>query len=74
MIHFVSWVPVLRFILERALMGYAWDLQHHYLRESGLERGLKGWIAKAILHYIRLWDVRTANGVDGFIGWSCPLL
>lgn len=49
---------------------YAWDLQHQYLRGSGLDRGLKGWIARAILHYIRLWDVRTANGVDAFVANS----
>ncbi|MBU2727550.1 glycosyltransferase family 4 protein, partial [Acidithiobacillus ferridurans] len=49
---------------------YAWDLQHQYLREAGLERGIKGWMAKLILHYIRLWDVRTANGVDAFIAIS----
>ena len=49
---------------------YAWDLQHQYLREAGLERGVKGWLAKLILHYVRLWDVRTANGVDGFIAIS----
>lgn len=49
---------------------YAWDLQHQYLRESGLERGIKGWMAKLILHYVRLWDVRTANGVDAFMAIS----
>ena len=49
---------------------YAWDLQHQYLRESGLDRGLKGWLAKWMLHRIRLWDVRTANGVDHFIAIS----
>ena len=49
---------------------YAWDLQHQYLRESGLDKGLKGWIAKYLLHRIRLWDVRTANGVDHFIAIS----
>lgn len=49
---------------------YAWDLQGQYLRESGLETGLKGWIAKIILHYIRLWDLRTVNGVDYFIAIS----
>ncbi|MGC9261871.1 MAG: glycosyltransferase family 4 protein, partial [Phycisphaerae bacterium] len=49
---------------------YAWDLQHQYLREAGLERGFRGWLAKLILHYIRLWDLRTANGVDGFIAIS----
>ena len=45
---------------------YAWDLQHQYLRESNLERGLKSALARLILHYIRIWDVRTANGVDAF--------
>lgn len=49
---------------------YAWDLQGQYLKESGLDKGLKGWIAKLILHYIRLWDLRTANGVDEFIAIS----
>ena len=49
---------------------YAWDLQHQYLREAGLVRGPKSWLARAILHHIRLWDVRTANGVDYFIANS----
>lgn len=43
---------------------YAWDLQHQYLDESRLTRGLKSWIARAILHYMRIWDQRTAHGVD----------
>lgn len=49
---------------------YAWDLQHQYLHEAGLEKGLKGWLAKIILHYIRMWDYRTANCVDYFIANS----
>lgn len=49
---------------------YAWDLQHQYLRESGLDRGLKGWLAKVMLHRMRIWDLRTANGVDEFIAIS----
>ncbi|MGK6353899.1 glycosyltransferase family 4 protein [Sphingomonas sp. DT-207] len=49
---------------------YIWDMQHAYLRESGLLRGPKSWIARLVLHYARLWDVRTANGVDHFIGIS----
>lgn len=49
---------------------YAWDLQHQYLREAGLTKGVKGWAAKAILHYMRIWDLRTANGVDHFIANS----
>ncbi len=49
---------------------YAWDLQHQYLRESGLERGFKGRLAQWLLHKIRQWDLRTANGVDCFIANS----
>ncbi len=49
---------------------YAWDLQHQYLKESNLERGPLSWIARLILHRIRIWDARTANGVDHFIAIS----
>lgn len=49
---------------------YAWDLQHQYLSEAGLNKGIKGLIAKLILHKIRLWDNRTSNGVDHFIANS----
>src|SRR6185436_8414119 len=49
---------------------YAWDLQHQYLRESRLDRGLKGWIAKWMLHKMRIWDHRTAAGVDHFVANS----
>jgi glycosyltransferase involved in cell wall biosynthesis len=49
---------------------YAWDLQEQYLEEAGLTRGLKSWLARALLHYVRLWDMRTAAGVDHFIANS----
>lgn len=49
---------------------YAWDLTHQYLRESNLSKGIKGTIAKAILHYIRMWDVSASNRVDYFIANS----
>lgn len=49
---------------------YAWDMQHQYLNESGLARGFKGAVARLVLHYMRLWDLRTANGVDAFIANS----
>jgi len=49
---------------------YAWDFQHQYLRESGLDKGLKGKLARWFLHKIRIWDCRTANGVDHFIANS----
>lgn len=46
---------------------YAWDLYHQYLDEAGLKTGIKGFFAKSILHYIRKWDLGTANRVDEFI-------
>jgi glycosyltransferase involved in cell wall biosynthesis len=49
---------------------YAWDLQHQYLHETGLDRGGRGMVARWILHRLRLWDLRTANGVDRFIAIS----
>ncbi|CAI0780025.1 GDP-mannose-dependent alpha-(1-6)-phosphatidylinositol monomannoside mannosyltransferase [Serratia proteamaculans] len=49
---------------------YAWDLQHQYLNESGLRKGAKSMIARFLLHKIRMWDYRTANGVDHFIANS----
>ncbi|WP_052027005.1 glycosyltransferase [Rhodovulum sp. PH10] len=51
-------------------MRYAWDLQHSYLRESGYATGLRSVIARTILHRIRLWDTRTANGPDAMIANS----
>lgn len=51
-------------------MRYAWDLQHQYLAEAGLTRGLKSAFARLSLHYLRLWDLRTAPGVDTFVANS----
>ena len=49
---------------------YAWDLYHQYLNESGLNKGLKGKLAKYFLHKIRLWDIGTINRVDYYIANS----
>lgn len=46
---------------------YAWDLQHQYLRETGKGDGLSGLLVRYLLHRIRLWDARTANGVDELV-------
>ncbi len=46
---------------------YAWDMQLQYLEETGLARGCKSWLARLLLHYFRLWDMRTAAGVDHFL-------
>lgn len=49
---------------------YAWDLYHEYLRNAGLEKGVKAFMAKRILHRIRQWDVISSNRVDYFIANS----
>lgn len=49
---------------------YAWDLQHQYLRQTRLTGGLKSLLARLTLHYIRVWDSRTASSVDKFISNS----
>jgi len=51
-------------------MRYAWDLQAQYLREAGIERGLRSAYARWLLHRLRMWDVRTAVGVDVFLANS----
>ncbi|MBP0589683.1 glycosyltransferase family 4 protein [Paraburkholderia sp. LEh10] len=49
---------------------YAWDLQHQYLRESHLTTGIRSAMARVLLHYIRGWDSRSANGVDHLLANS----
>ncbi|HVE07472.1 MAG TPA: glycosyltransferase family 4 protein [Paraburkholderia sp.] len=49
---------------------YAWDMQHEYLNEAGMAKGPKSWLARSVLHYMRLWDTRTVHGVDAFMANS----
>jgi glycosyltransferase involved in cell wall biosynthesis len=51
-------------------MRYAWDLQAQYLRESDLERGLKGGYARWLLHRLRLWDHASAARPDAILANS----
>jgi glycosyltransferase involved in cell wall biosynthesis len=51
-------------------MRYAWDLQHQYLRDSGLDQKWRGYLARYFLHKLRQWDLRSAYGVDFFIANS----
>jgi glycosyltransferase involved in cell wall biosynthesis len=46
---------------------YAWDLQHEYLNQAGLTRGLKSMFIRRVLHRIRLWDRLAADRVDLFV-------
>ena len=49
---------------------YAWDLQHDYLRQGNVERGVKSLIVRATMHYLRSWDRLAADRVDAFIANS----
>ncbi|MBU2904896.1 glycosyltransferase [Arenibacter algicola] len=49
---------------------YAWDLYAQYLRESKLEKGLKGFLARYFLFRLRSWDYSTANRPDHYIAIS----
>ena len=51
-------------------LRYGWDLQWQYLEQANLQRGLKSWLVRWVLHYLRLWDVAAANRVDCFVANS----
>ena len=51
-------------------LRYAWHLQAQYLREGSLNRSVGSWLARLSLHYLRMWDVRSAAGVDIFVSNS----
>ncbi len=51
-------------------MRYAWDLQAQYLRETGLERGIKGAYVRWLLHRLRLWDQASAARPDAILANS----
>lgn len=49
---------------------YAWDLYHRYMKESGIDKGLKAYFIKRMIHKLRMWDVISANRVDHFAAIS----
>ena len=51
-------------------MRYAWDLRDQYLRQSGLDHGLRGWVAGRVLDRLQAWDRETSRRVDDFIAIS----
>ncbi|MBI3994703.1 MAG: glycosyltransferase family 4 protein [Nitrospirae bacterium] len=51
-------------------MRYAWDLQYQYLRESNLDRGVRGAAARMLLRYLRNWDRAGSARVDHFVTLS----
>jgi glycosyltransferase involved in cell wall biosynthesis len=51
-------------------MRYAWDLQHQYLRQAKMTRGLKSMYVRWLLSRLRQWEIRSAAGVDVFVANS----
>lgn len=51
-------------------MRYAWDLQHQYLRDMRLGTGVRGILTRLALHYLRVWDARSSDGVDVYVANS----
>ncbi|MDE5561729.1 MAG: glycosyltransferase [Bacteroidaceae bacterium] len=49
---------------------YCWDMYNEYLEESHLEKGVKSWLVRMMLHPIRKFDAITGNRVDYFISNS----
>lgn len=51
-------------------MRYAWDLQEQYLRETGLNAGLKGAVVRRLLKRLRAWDFRNTQRIQHLIANS----
>ena len=51
-------------------LRYAWDLQEQYLDRAAGTGVAKSVIARLLMHYLRMWDLRTAAGVDCFVANS----
>lgn len=51
-------------------MRYAWDLYHDYLEQSNLTRGVRGLMARLLMHWMRLYDSSTAPRVDVYVANS----
>jgi glycosyltransferase involved in cell wall biosynthesis len=51
-------------------MRYAWDNTDLYLNKANISKGLKGYIARSLINYLREWDLRTASRPDYLIANS----
>ena len=51
-------------------MRYAWDLQDQYLRQTGLDTGLRGRVVGRSLARLRQWDRAASRRVDHFVAIS----
>jgi len=51
-------------------MRYAWDMREEYLREAGMESGVRGVVARFLLERLRRWDFKNSRSVNYFIANS----
>jgi glycosyltransferase involved in cell wall biosynthesis len=51
-------------------LRYAWDLQEQYLSRTAGTGRVKSALARILMHYLRIWDLRTSTGVDCFVANS----
>lgn len=51
-------------------MEYVRGLSDLYLQSAGLDKGLPGLIARAMLRYVRNWDANTGDRVDRYVANS----
>ena len=51
-------------------MRYAWDLQDQYLRQTGLDTGIRGRLVGRSLARLRRWDRAASRRVDHFVAIS----
>lgn len=51
-------------------MRYAWDMQHQYLSQAGMDHGLSSLYARWLFARLRRWDVSSAHHVDHFVANS----
>jgi glycosyltransferase involved in cell wall biosynthesis len=51
-------------------MRYAWDLREQYLRQAGLDHGVRGRVTEAVLGRLRDWDRAASVRVDAFVAIS----
>ena len=49
---------------------YCWDMYNEYLEESHLDKGVKSWLVRLMLHPIRQFDAIAGSRVDYYISNS----
>lgn len=49
---------------------YCWDMYNEYLEESHLDKGIKSWLVRLMLHPIRQFDAIAGSRVDYYISNS----